>query len=146
MNITMYHFTEHGDPRGKLVSVETGKDIPFPIRRVYYMYGVGEGIRRGFHAHKKLEQVLICMHGSCKILLDDGKEKAIVPLDSPNEGLYVGNAMWLYVSNIMWREMFDFSPDAVLVVLASELYDEADYIRNYDDFLAYLAGQKGESV
>ena len=138
MDITMYHFTEHGDPRGKLVAVETGKDIPFPIRRVYYMYGVGEGVRRGFHAHKKLEQVLICMHGSCKILLDDGKEKAVVPLDSPHEGLYVGNAMW--------REMFDFSPDAVLMVLASELYDEEDYIRNYDDFLAYLASQGGESV
>lgn len=138
MEIIKYRFTEHGDGRGQLVAVETGKEIPFPIRRVYYIYGVREGIRRGYHAHKKLEQVLICVHGSCKILLDDGKERAVVPLNSPSQGLYVGNAMW--------REMFDFSPDAVLMVLASELYDEADYIRKYDEFLAYLAGQKGESV
>ena len=138
MQIVKYVFQPHGDERGQLVALEEFKDIPFSIKRVYYIYDTAQGVTRGFHAHKKLEQILICMHGSCKILLDDGKDKAVVPLDSPNEGLYVGNAMW--------REMFDFSPDAVLVVLASELYDEADYIRNYDEFLAYLAGQEGESV
>lgn len=137
MKIIKYQFTEHGDQRGQLIAVESGKEIPFPIRRVYYMYGVGEGVRRGYHAHKRLEQILICMHGSCKILLDDGKEKEVVPLDSPSVGLYVGHATW--------REMFDFSPDAVLVVLASEKYDEADYIRNYDDFLTYLAQTKAQN-
>lgn len=75
---------------------------------------------------------LISIHGSCKIRLDNGKEKKVIPLEKPYEGLYVSNAMW--------REMFDFSPDAVLMVLASELYDEADYIRNYDEFLDYVKG------
>jgi hypothetical protein len=80
-----------------------------------------------------LEQILICVHGSCKILLDDGMEKVVVPLDKPNEGLYIANNMW--------REMFDFSPDAVLMVLASQPYDEADYIRNYEEFLAFVRGE-----
>ena len=131
MEVIKYQFKEHGDGRGQLIAVETGKEIPFPIRRVYYIYGVGEGVRRGYHAHKKLEQILICMHGSCKILLDDGNEKAVVQMNSPNEGVYIGHTTW--------REMFEFSPDAVLVVLASELYDEKDYIRDYNDFISYLA-------
>ncbi|MGN0438565.1 MAG: sugar 3,4-ketoisomerase [Lachnospiraceae bacterium] len=130
MQIKMYTFQIHGDDRGQLVALEETKDIPFKIKRVYYMYDTGEGVRRGFHAHKCLEQILICIHGSCKILLDNGTEKETVVLDKPYEGLYV--------SNDMWREMYDFSPDAVLMVLASELYDEADYIRNYDEFLAYV--------
>ena len=94
------------------------------------MYDTGEGVRIGYHAHKNLEQILICIHGTCKILLDNGKEKKVVPLEKPYEGLYVANNMW--------REMFDFSPDAVLLVLASEAYDESDYIRNYDDFLEFI--------
>ena len=130
MQIVKYVFSPHGDDRGQLVALEEMKDIPFAIQRVYYMYDTVEGVTRGKHAHKSLEQILICVHGSCKILLDDGKEKEVILLDKPNEGLYV--------SNVMWREMFDFSPDAVLMVLASNLYDEADYIRNYDEFLAYL--------
>ena len=87
-------------------------------------------MRRGYHAHKSLEQILICIHGSCKILLDNGTEKKVVPLEKPYEGLYV--------SNNMWREMYDFSPDAVLLVLASDFYDESDYIRNYDEFLKLI--------
>ncbi len=130
MQVTKYAFQQHGDERGQLVALEEMKDIPFQIKRVYYMYDTGEGVRRGFHAHKSLEQILICIHGTCKILLDDGAEQTIVPLDKPYEGLYV--------SNVLWREMFDFSPDAVLMVLASGYYDENDYIRNYDDFLAYI--------
>ena len=94
------------------------------------MYDTAEGVTRGFHAHKVLQQILVCIHGSCKIRLDNGKEKKVIPLEKPYEGLYV--------SNSMWREMFDFSPDAVLMVLASELYEEADYIRNYDEFLEYV--------
>ena len=134
MQVTKYLFETHGDNRGQLVAIEQQKDIPFEIKRVYYMYETGEGIRRGYHAHKNLEQILICIHGSCKILLDNGTEKEIVPLDKPNEGLYV--------SNNMWREMFDFSSDAVLMVLASELYDESDYIRNYEDFLTFVREQE----
>lgn len=127
MEVIKYAFQQHGDHRGQLVALEEGKEIPFQVKRVYYMYDTVEGVRRGYHAHKCLEQILICVHGSCKILLDNGKETAVVNLDTPFEGLYI--------SNDMWREMYDFSPDAVLMVLASELYDEADYIRNYDQFL-----------
>lgn len=130
MDMEMFSFEEHGDERGTLIALEQNKNIPFVIKRVYYMYGTGPDVRRGYHAHKCLKQMLICVSGKCKILLDDGKEKKVVPLDKPNQGLYVGNAVW--------REMFDFSPDAVLMVLASELYDEQDYIRDYDAFLKYI--------
>ncbi len=130
MQVIKYVFQPHGDDRGQLVALEEFKDIPFEMKRVYYMYGVPEGVTRGYHAHKSLKQILICIHGSCKIRLDNGSEKSVIPLDKPYEGLYIANNMW--------REMFDFSPDAVLMVLASELYDESDYIRNYDDFLEYV--------
>ena len=133
MQITKYVFEPHGDDRGQLVAIEEFRNIPFDIKRVYYMYDTVEGVSRGFHAHKKLQQILICVHGSCRIKLDNGREQEIVLLDKPNEGLYV--------SNVMWREMYDFSPDAVLMVLASELYDEEDYIRNYDEFLKYVKEQ-----
>lgn len=130
MQITKYIFQQHGDHRGQLVVLEELKDIPFPIKRVYYMYDTGVGVRRGFHAHKSLKQILICIHGSCKILLDNGIEKETVTLDKPYEGLYI--------SHNMWREMYDFSPDAVLMVLASEHYDESDYIRDYNKFLEWI--------
>lgn len=133
MEVIKYTFPPHGDDRGQLVALEEYKDIPFEIRRVYYIYDTAQGVRRGFHAHKNLEQILICVHGSCKILLDNGKEKETVLLDKPYEGLYI--------SNDIWREMYDFSPDAVLLVLASQLYDEADYIRNYDDFLRFVTNK-----
>lgn len=119
---------------GKLIALEELRDIPFRIRRVYYMYDTGEGVVRGKHAHKSLEQILVCIHGSCKVRLDNGQEQKIVPLEKPYEGLYVGSNMW--------REMFDFSPDAVLMVLASELYDEADYVRSYEDFLNMVQESK----
>lgn len=130
MQVIKYAFQQHGDDRGQLVALEEGKDIPFEIKRVYYMYDTGEGVRRGYHAHKSLEQILICIHGSCKILMDNGEEKKIVSLEKPYEGLYI--------SNNIWREMFDFSPNAVLMVLASDFYNEEDYIRNYEDFLEFV--------
>lgn len=135
MQIKKYTFPIHGDERGQLVAVEELKDVPFDIKRVYYLYETVQGVCRGFHAHKNLQQVLICVHGSCRVLFDDGREKRDVLLDKPNEGLYI--------SNNVWREMYDFSPDAVLLVLASQLYDEADYIRDYDDFLAFVSSQEG---
>lgn len=130
MQVIKYAFQQHGDERGQLVALEEQKDIPFEIKRVYYMYDTLQGVRRGFHAHKNLEQILICIHGSCKILLDNGEEKKIVPLEKPYEGLYVANNMW--------REMYDFSEDAVLMVLASDYYKEEDYIRDYDKFLEFV--------
>ena len=136
MQIIKYMFQQHGDERGQLVALEELKDIPFNIKRVYYMYDTVEGVHRGYHAHKALEQILICIHGSCRILLDNGSEKETVLLNKPYEGLYV--------ANVMWREMYDFSPDAVLMVLASEYYDETDYIRDYDEFLNYIKKINGK--
>ena len=130
MQVLKYIFQAHGDERGQLIALEEFKDIPFKIKRVYYMYDTGEGVVRGCHAHKSLQQILICINGSCKIKLDNGDETKIIPLEKPYEGLYVSNAMW--------REMYDFSKDAVLLVLASEPYDEADYIRNYNEFKEYI--------
>lgn len=130
MKIKTIELEEHGDSRGTLISLEQMKNVPFEIKRVYYMFDTVKGVRRGFHAHKALKQILICVKGSCKILLDNGNDKEEVVLDRPNKGLIIE-------SNI-WREMFDFSSDAVLMVLASELYDESDYIRDYDDFIKYV--------
>lgn len=127
MEIKMYSFPPHGDARGQLVAIEENKDLPFDIKRVYYIYDTLPGVRRGFHAHRNLQQILLCVNGSCKIHLDNGFETAEVVLDKPNEGLYI--------SNDMWREMYDFTPGTVLLVLASAHYDEADYIRNYNDFI-----------
>ena len=130
MEVIKYRFQQHGDERGQLVALEEMRDIPFEIKRVYYMYDTVDGVRRGYHAHRCLEQILIPIHGTCKIHLDNGSETAEVLLDKPYEGLYIANNMW--------REMYDFSEDAVLMVLASEYYDENDYIRDYDKFLAFV--------
>lgn len=126
MEVKKYLFPPHGDDRGQLVAIEAMKDLPFEVKRVYYIYDTLPGVRRGFHAHRNLQQILVCVHGSCKIHLDNGSEQEEVLLDKPFEGLYIANDMW--------REMYDFSEGAVLLVLASEHYDEADYIRNYEDF------------
>lgn len=130
MQIVKYAFQQHGDERGSLVALEAFNDIPFEIKRVYYMYDTKKGVIRGYHAHRNLQQILVCIHGSCKILLDNGTEKKKVYLEKPYEGLYVPNNMW--------REMYDFSDGAVLMVLASEYYNEEDYIRDYDKFLEYV--------
>ena len=134
MNTTMYTFPPHGDERGQLVAIEAMKDLPFEVNRVYYIYDTLPGVRRGFHAHKELEQVILCVHGSCKIHLDNGYDTAEVTLDKPHEGLYI--------SNDMWREMYDFSEGAVLLVLASRHYDESDYIRDYDKFIEMVKNKQ----
>ena len=136
MQVVKYAFQQHGDNRGMLVALEEYKDIPFEIKRVYYMYDTKADVHRGFHAHKNLEQILICIHGSCKIRLDNGTEQKIVLLEKPYEGLYVANDMW--------REMYDFSSDAVLMVLASDYYREEDYIRNYDEFLRFVKEKRND--
>ena len=130
METIKFKFHMREDDVGKLTFLETSRDIPFDVKRVYYIYGVKAGARRGFHSHKELQQALICIHGSCKVMLDNGKEKVDVVLDNPSEGLFVDKNIW--------REMYDFSSDAVLLALASEYYDEQDYIRNYDDFIKNL--------
>jgi dTDP-4-dehydrorhamnose 3,5-epimerase-like enzyme len=115
------------DDRGKLISLEENNNIPFEIKRVYYMYDINNKLIRGKHAHKDLEQVAVCVNGSCEILLDNGTSKERLELNSPETGLLIGS--------MIWREIFNFSNDCVLIVLASQLYDESDYIRSYDEFI-----------
>lgn len=134
MEVKTYTFPPHGDDRGQLVAIEAMKDLPFEVRRVYYIYDTLPGVRRGFHAHLNLQQILLCVNGSCKIHLDNGTDTIEVTLDKPNVGLYI--------SNDMWREMYDFTPGTVLLVLASEYYDEADYIRNYDEFIKMVRAKE----
>jgi len=128
--MNLKQFNIKGDSRGSLIALEANKDIPFEIKRVYYIFDTKEDVVRGHHAHKALEQILICVSGSCTIVMDNGKEQTEVVLNKPDIGLYVG-------PNI-WREMKNFSPGAVLLVLASDYYNEADYIRNYKEFLEYV--------
>ena len=127
--INWVDFQSLGDRRGSLVAVEIGKDkaVPFEIKRVYYIYHTAEDVSRGFHAHRNLKQVAICVSGKCRMVLDDGISREDVWLDCPTKGLLI--------EDLVWREMHDFSEDCVLLVLASEHYDESDYIRDYDDFL-----------
>ena len=126
-SVQLLTFRSIGDGRGELVALESDKNIPFQIRRVYYMTEVTPDHPRGFHAHRKLQQVAICVAGRCRMILDDGNSRDEVWLERPDRGLVIGN--------MIWREMHDFSRDCVLLVLASELYDEADYIRDYGQFL-----------
>lgn len=121
------NFPPLGDERGSLVALEADNTVPFDIKRVYYIFGTQAGVSRGFHAHKNLKQVAVCITGKCRMILDDGKERVETWLDSPTKGLFI--------NDLVWREMHDFSEDCVLLVLASEHYDESDYIRNYDEFL-----------
>ena len=127
MDIKLIQLQKHGDERGQLVALEQSKNIPFPIKRVYYMFETGEDVRRGFHAHKELKQVAIAVRGSCRFVLDDGKERVEILLDNPAQGLLI--------ESVIWREMYDFSDDCVLMVLADQLYDESDYIRDYEAFV-----------
>ncbi|MEN9659566.1 MAG: hypothetical protein RL571_3031 [Pseudomonadota bacterium] len=127
MQLKLIQLQTHGDERGSLVALEEEKNIPFPIKRVYYLFATKEGVRRGFHAHKKLKQVAIAVRGSCRFLLDDGKEKIELLLDNPAQGLLI--------ESCIWREMYDFSEDCVLMVLADNHYDESDYVRSYDEFI-----------
>ncbi|UPQ81332.1 FdtA/QdtA family cupin domain-containing protein [Pseudomonas knackmussii] len=122
-------FQRLGDERGDLVALEIGmeKAVPFDIKRVYYIYRTAEGVSRGFHAHRRLRQVAICLSGSCRMVLDNGQKREDVLLSNPTKGLLI--------ESMTWREMHDFSEDCVLLVLASEHYDEADYIRDYQKFI-----------
>lgn len=130
METVVKRFHEKRNDTGVLTFLEGERDVPFAINRVYYVYDVKQGERRGFHAHKKLKQYLICVHGSCKVLLEDKNDTIIVELNEPSKGLYV--------EPYVWHEMFDFSDGAVLLVLASDYYDESDYIRDYNAFVQYL--------
>ncbi len=128
--VKILHFPEMGDERGTLVVIEGGEAIPFEIRRVFYMYGSDPEIRRGCHSNKRSEFVLVNVAGFSRILVDNGEEKRVVELDKPRMGLYI--------KNNVWKEMYDFSPDSVLLVLSNEHYDGEEYIRDYGEYLDYL--------
>lgn len=129
--VKFVEFPSLGDDRGSLVALESFKTVPFEIKRVYYIFGTLEGVSRGFHAHRDLRQIAICVTGSCRIHLDNGLEATSVTLDSPTKGLLI--------ESMVWREMHDFTPDCVLLVLASKNYDESDYIRSHEAFQRELA-------
>ena len=125
--IQFIDFRVLGDQRGQLIALEENKNVPFDIKRVYYIFGTPENTERGFHAHHKLRQLLICIHGECTFVLDDGKNRQEIHITSNEKGLLI--------EPYIWHEMKKFSPGTVLLSLASDFYDESDYIRNYDDFL-----------
>ncbi len=116
-------------PKGHLTPIEGLNDVPFDIKRIYYITRVPENTIRGFHAHKELEQILICLNGTVKVNVSDPFNKETFVLSDPAQGLYIGPGLW--------REMYDFSPAAVLLVLASEYYTEEDYIRDYKEYTEY---------
>lgn len=122
-----------GDGRGDLVSIEAGKHIPFDIKRVYCLFNLADH-PRGMHSHRQLQQLAFCVHGSCRFILDNGTERDEVILSRPTQGLLIGN--------LIWREMHDFTDDCVIMVLASEHYDETDYIRDYATFLNVVKGTR----
>ena len=131
--IQLIDFKPLGDERGSLVALEANKDVPFDINRVYYIFNTGSGVTRGHHAHLNLKQVAICVTGSCRFILDDGTKREEIMLDSSTKGLLI--------EGLVWREMYDFSEDCVLMVLASEYYDETDYIRDYNEFIKMTNGE-----
>lgn len=130
MNITWLKYPIRGDERGSLIALEAGRDTPFEIKRIYYIFGTQPDVSRGFHAHRSLRQIMICVSGSARLVLDDGKQQESLLLDDPSRAVII--EPWV------WHEMHDFTPDCVLVVLASDHYDEADYIRNRADFIKYV--------
>lgn len=121
------------DPRGNLTFVEPGRHVPFDIQRVYYLYDVPGGAERGGHAHKRLSQLIIAMAGSFDVVLDDGRQKQRFHLNRSYYGLYV--------VPMIWRELDNFSSGSVCMVLASNRYEESDYYRDYQQFLAALQGR-----
>jgi dTDP-4-dehydrorhamnose 3,5-epimerase-like enzyme len=127
MITSLREFKVLGDHRGQLVALEANREIPFNVKRVFYIYGTQEGVPRGNHSHYKTKQFLVVVNGSCKITLDNGKTKKTFDLDKPNLGLFQ--------DALIWGTMHDFSSDCVLMVLADEYYDASDYINNYDTFL-----------
>lgn len=127
INCKKVKFKKITDGRGSLTPIEYPNDLPFEIQRIYYIYDVKENVERGFHSHKDLEQILIAVNGSIKIRVKNHLNEEIIELNTSDEGLYIGP--------MIWREMYDFSEGAVLLVLASQKYDEFDYIRNYDDYI-----------
>lgn len=131
----LLEFPQNGDERGHLVVVEGMKDIPFEIKRVFYIYGSDKDVIRGRHANYNTEFVLINVAGTSKVKVDDGTNQKVFDLDRPHIGIYL--------PKLVWKDMYDFSEDSVLLCLASEHYDAGEYIRDYDSYLAIMHNNKG---
>ncbi|AGF59162.1 dTDP-4-dehydrorhamnose 3,5-epimerase [Clostridium saccharoperbutylacetonicum N1-4(HMT)] len=123
----MIEFKQNGDDRGKLVVVEGMKDIPFDIKRIFYIYGSDTTVVRGQHANRRSEFVLINVCGSSKVRVRDGKKDEVFVLDKPHTGIYL--------PKMLWKDMYDFSEDSILLCLASEAYDSSEYIRDFDEYI-----------
>lgn len=131
-NIEIIKFKSYGDERGSLLSFEERRNIPFDIKRIYFLYNNNKTLSRGFHAHINLKQVLVCISGKCDVIVDDGKIRNNYELNNPEEGLLI--------QNLMWRELHNLSSECIIAVMANQYYDEKDYIRDYEEFLAIKYG------
>lgn len=134
----LIEFQQKGDDRGHLVIVEGNQDIPFEIKRVFYIYGSDRDVIRGRHANYNTEFVLINVAGTSKVKVDDGTNQKIFSLDRPHTGIFL--------PKMVWKDMYDFSEDSVLLVLASEHYDAEEYIRDYEQYLKVVETWKEESM
>ncbi|MEO5830168.1 MAG: FdtA/QdtA family cupin domain-containing protein [Rhodanobacter sp.] len=132
MEIERIQLHKHGDNRGMLIALEQDRNVPFAIQRVYYIFATKNDVRRGRHAHRHLNQLAVAVRGSVTFLLDDGNGATEVVLDDPSQGLLLGR--------MVWRELYDFSDDCVLMVLADHRYDPDDYITDYADFMREVGG------
>lgn len=120
------NFKVNGDARGNMVVVEGGQAVPFEINRLFYIYGTDPEAIRGQHANRKSDFAMVCVSGSCKVRITDGTAETVVSLDEPMKGIYI--------PRMLWKDMYDFSEDAVLLVMASTHYDANEYIRDFDDY------------
>lgn len=128
MKVKEIYFEKKGDKKGWLVCVEGKNNIPFNIKRMFYIYGTQKGVVRGRHANKKSSFVLINVSGSSKIKVDEGNGNSkVYLLEKPNQGLYI--------PKMVWKEMYDFSPDSVLIILSDCVYDKSEYIYDYDEYM-----------
>lgn len=131
----LIEFVDLGDERGNLVVIEgEGMDIPFDIKRVFYIYGSDSTVVRGQHANRETEFLLVNVSGTSKVKVDNGEESEIIELNKPRMGLYL--------SSMLWKDMYEFSKDSVLLVLASRHYDGSEYIRDYEEYLKVLKDEQ----
>lgn len=127
MDYELIDLQSFGDERGSLIAFEKNSNVPFDVKRVFYIFDTKGDIARGCHANKKSKFLLVVINGSCRVKIDNGKEQTDVLLNNPNKALFL--------NTLVWKEMYEFSYNSVLMVLANEYYDESEYIRNYDEFL-----------
>lgn len=137
MKVQLYEFERHMDERGKLVALEKN-ELPIRMERVFYMYDTWPDVHRARHAHKSINEMLICLSGSCRVLLDDGEKKQEIVLSRPEEALLVPPELW--------REIYDFEKGTVVMAIADAPYEESDYIRDYDEFLKFFGKDGAEKA